>query len=85
MKQAMNAYLSEDGSGRFYIFPQLCKGCGLCIERCPQQTLAFSARVGDLGVPLPEPGHNDAHCVACHSCELICPEAAIVIQAGGKG
>lgn len=59
-------------------FPEYCKGCALCIIRCPVQALKFSEspdEVGFLGNPLPEIDINK--CIACELCEKTCPDGAI--------
>jgi len=53
-----------------------CKGCGLCIQRCPSGVLLFSSapsnRWGvDVTCDSPE------HCTGCRLCEMYCPDFAI--------
>ena len=62
--------------GRIYILDDRCKGCGYCIEFCPQSVLQFSSKFNKKGYHLPavdKPGE----CLSCHYCEIICPEFAI--------
>ncbi len=63
----------------FTIFTGLCKGCGLCIEKCPTKTLHWSDTLGVYGTPSVEPKEND-NCTACGMCALVCPDCAIVIE-----
>jgi len=50
-----------------------CSRCGVCVEQCPQQALAF----GDSGAPV-----VDAEaCIACYCCQEMCPEKAMTLQA----
>ena len=35
----------------FTLFPGLCKGCGLCIEKCPKKSLSWSDTLGVYGTP----------------------------------
>lgn len=62
--------------GVVHIIEERCKGCGYCIEYCPKDTLAFSARFNKKGYHPPEV-QNPEGCVNCHYCEIICPEFAI--------
>ncbi|MGB9660392.1 MAG: 4Fe-4S dicluster domain-containing protein [Moorellaceae bacterium] len=71
--------ITENGKGLFYLYPELCKGCGLCIEKCPVKTIGWSKRLGVLGTPVVEPGHGEP-CIACRQCQLICPDCAIWIE-----
>lgn len=60
-------------------FKDYCKGCGLCIERCPKKCLYFSKEnVGFLGTPSVEIEIED--CIACKICELNCPDSAIRVE-----
>jgi 2-oxoglutarate ferredoxin oxidoreductase subunit delta len=59
--------------GNPVIFPNWCKGCALCVEFCPKKVLRQmeSGRV--------EVAHPD-RCIACHWCELHCPDFAIFVN-----
>jgi len=59
-------------------FPEYCKGCGLCLAKCPVQALTFSKDVGFLGNPLPIVDINK--CIACGTCQKICPDGAIKVE-----
>ena len=63
----------------FTIFTGLCKGCGLCIEKCPVKTLVWSENLGVYGTPAVEP-RNQEECTACGMCATVCPDCAIVIE-----
>ena len=75
----LKAITKEDGKGRFHLFPGLCKGCGLCIEKCPVNTISWAEELGVFGTPTVEPGHGKP-CTACKMCELVCPDCAILIE-----
>jgi len=47
----------------------LCIGCGLCIENCPQQ--AISLLWGQASI-------DQSRCNQCHHCVEICSQGAIV-------
>jgi len=34
----------------FHIFPDYCKGCGLCKEKCPNGVLVWSDKLGVYGL-----------------------------------
>jgi 2-oxoglutarate ferredoxin oxidoreductase subunit delta len=59
-------------------YPELCKSCGLCIRKCPTKSLSFNTSENEyLGMPTIK---CDAEkCIACHTCENICPECAIKV------
>jgi len=59
-------------------FPEYCKGCALCITRCPVKAIRFADEVGFLGNPLPIVDINK--CIACGICEKTCPDGAVKIE-----
>ncbi|SFH14109.1 2-oxoglutarate ferredoxin oxidoreductase subunit delta [Desulfotomaculum arcticum] len=71
---------NESEKAIFYIFPGLCKGCGLCIEKCPAHTLGWSQVLGVYGTPSVETGHGEKECTGCAICETTCPDCAIHIE-----
>ena len=69
----------EGPKGDFIVSPDLCKGCGLCVEKCPSQVLDWSKETGIYGNPIVEAKRIE-RCTACNICALVCPDAAIDIQ-----
>ncbi|MFN2158741.1 MAG: ferredoxin family protein [Anaerolineales bacterium] len=64
--------------GQVYLIPVRCKGCGLCIEFCPQGILQESINTNQKGYHYPEVIiGGEQECVNCEFCTLICPEFAI--------
>jgi len=55
-----------------------CKGCNLCIDRCPVNALEESDRLNKKGVRPPQL-KKDNKCNYCRLCELICPDLAITV------
>ena len=69
----------EGVKGVFIISPDLCKGCGLCLERCPHDVIDWSEEPGIYGTPRATPARMD-DCIACGICQLVCPDSAILIE-----
>ena len=69
--------------GIVHIIDDRCKGCGFCVEFCPQGTLRISERTNAKGYH-PPVIVNDDSCVNCGLCALLCPDFAIYIEDGGK-
>lgn len=68
----------EDGNKKWTRFPDYCKGCALCINKCPVHALTFTKDVGFLGNPLPIVDINK--CTGCGTCQNICPDGAIKVE-----
>jgi 2-oxoglutarate ferredoxin oxidoreductase subunit delta len=62
--------------GDVKIIDDRCKGCGFCVEYCPKDVLALSARFNAKGYHPPEV-IKSGECVNCNLCEMICPDFAI--------
>ena len=59
-----------------------CKGCGLCVEACPQQVLEMSTEINVKGYFFAKPVR--AHlCVGCRICAITCPDVAIEVAVHG--
>jgi 2-oxoglutarate ferredoxin oxidoreductase subunit delta len=59
---------------------QRCKSCGLCVARCPKQTLEIGTRLNRQGYEVVEQVRPDA-CIYCDLCRLVCPDVAIGVVA----
>ncbi|MGB2963772.1 MAG: 4Fe-4S dicluster domain-containing protein [Anaerolineales bacterium] len=68
--------------GIVHIIDDRCKGCGFCIEFCPQEVLLISTRTNAKGYHPPEV-IPDVLCINCGLCTLLCPDFAIYIEDGG--
>jgi 2-oxoglutarate ferredoxin oxidoreductase subunit delta len=55
-----------------------CKGCNLCIERCPVDALEESDKLNKRGIRPPKLKEKN-ECNYCRYCELICPDLAISV------
>ena len=51
--------------------PDLCTGCGTCVDQCPVSALSMGEIV---------PSVNPDICITCFCCQEICPEKAIVLK-----
>lgn len=61
---------------RIRILKERCKGCGFCVEFCPRKVLEVSDEFNSKGYHPPRVV-DEAACVSCGLCELLCPEFAI--------
>lgn len=68
--------------GIVHIIEERCKGCGFCVEFCPQGVLVMSERTNAKGYHPPELA-GETHCIDCGLCALLCPDFAIYVQDGG--
>jgi len=62
--------------GELFIVADRCKGCGFCIEFCPNGVLVESIEFNRKGYHPPEI-RRQMECNHCGICEVICPEFAI--------
>ncbi len=64
--------------GEIEIDEERCKGCGLCIEACPQDVIEFSGEMNSDGYEYAEPV-NEEECLGCSFCAIQCPDVAITV------
>ncbi|NLY41293.1 MAG: 4Fe-4S dicluster domain-containing protein [Desulfovibrionales bacterium] len=62
----------KKGQTKVTIYPDWCKGCGICIAFCPAKVFVLGAD-GKSHV-----AHED-ECVGCGFCELHCPDFAVSV------
>ena len=61
------------------VFHGLCKGCGLCIEKCPFKAISYSEK--ELGVYSTASVEIDMEkCTACGICQITCPDMALRVE-----
>ncbi len=60
------------------VIAERCKGCGFCIEFCPQKALKKSNVINSHGYYVAFLYDKDK-CTGCHTCDMICPEFAISV------
>jgi len=68
--------------GHIEINIENCKGCELCVNECPQESLQMSKNINKKGY------HYavlvDDTCTGCTNCALVCPEAIITVYRESK-
>ena len=62
------------------IKPTTCKGCGLCVKRCPMEAISLEVsdqannKVGKIAVL------EEASCIGCGVCAYKCPTTSIALK-----
>ena len=65
---------------RAVIHSETCKGCGLCVKRCPMEAIELKSsdqannKVGKIAVL------NNDLCIGCGVCSFKCPTKSIVLE-----
>ena len=77
MERIFQGQTIETKKGSWTVFPELCKGCGLCIEKCPKKCMSWSNVLGVYGTPSVEIDQEE--CTTCGICENFCPDCAISV------
>jgi 2-oxoglutarate ferredoxin oxidoreductase subunit delta len=62
---------------------ETCKGCELCIEACPQESLALSKEFNKQSYHYAVLVQDN--CTGCVNCALVCPDAVITVYRTKKG
>ncbi|GAB6179688.1 4Fe-4S binding protein [Desulfotomaculum defluvii] len=75
------AHTQELTKSSWTIFLGLCKGCGLCIQKCPKKSLSWAKKLGVYSTPAVE---SSDECNGCGICQMVCPDAAILVQRKSK-
>lgn len=58
---------------------QFCKGCGLCVNACPEHIIELDyTEITDKGYH-PARLVDRMRCTGCMSCSLMCPDVAITV------
>ena len=62
-----------------HIDVELCKGCNLCVNVCPQDVLALSEDMNSKGYNIASV-ERPQDCIHCMQCEITCPDLAIKVE-----
>jgi len=54
--------------------PELCNGCGMCVNVCPHAVFSMNGRLAVLVHP--------QACMECGACQLNCVKGAISVESG---
>jgi 2-oxoglutarate ferredoxin oxidoreductase subunit delta len=71
-KKASNGQLPEEPDSFVRVFPEWCKGCGICVAFCPTGVLEMCNQKAIVAHP--------EKCVRCYLCARRCPDFAIGIE-----
>ena len=64
--------------GTVVIDKEVCKGCGVCVNECPNGVLALHKEVNSCGyhyVYMKEP----ENCIGCANCGIVCPDSCVTV------
>lgn len=70
--------------GRIEIAPERCKGCELCIEFCPEGSIAIADHADSRGIYVAVVTDGQC-CTGCGTCALMCPDVAITVYRAEEG
>ena len=65
-------------SGKIKIDTEKCKGCGLCVEACPNGVIAIAKHSNKNGY-FPAEVVNSIDCTGCALCAVVCPDTVIEV------
>lgn len=74
----LKSIVTADSKKEHIIFPHLCKGCGICIEKCPYKALTWSDKKNFISQFIPKVAIDK--CTACKTCQEFCPDSAIKVE-----
>jgi len=69
--------------GTVTINVETCKGCEVCVDACPQESLALSKEINKQGYHYAVLIQDN--CTGCVNCALVCPDAVITVYRTKKG
>ena len=57
-----------------------CKGCGLCVNACPQHVIRISENFNNKGYRYAEFHDPEEKCIGCAFCYNMCPDVCITVH-----
>lgn len=75
-KKSISYYKNKDKKAE--IVPKRCKGCLICVLKCPVKALKPGEDLGVFSTPVPEIDLDK--CIACGNCRRFCPDGAISVD-----
>lgn len=66
--------------GKVTFDENVCKGCGLCVNACPTKIISLDESRTNAKGYHPATIKDMDKCVACASCAMMCPDAAITVE-----
>lgn len=70
--------ISSNKGKKSRVDPSQCKGCGICVVKCPVTAITFSENIGFFGNPVPKVDLEK--CILCNNCSAFCPDTAITVK-----
>ena len=67
---------ARGGAVRISLDTELCKGCEICVDRCPTDVYEMSGE----GVDRYPVATTPEDCIDCSKCELLCPDFALEVE-----
>jgi 2-oxoglutarate ferredoxin oxidoreductase subunit delta len=69
----------KEKKAKIEIDEHFCKGCGLCVDACPQHIISISEKVSAGGYYPAQCPDPDNKCTGCALCARMCPDVAIEV------
>ncbi len=66
--------------GKVTFQEDLCKGCGLCVNVCPQKIITLDGKKINAKGYHPATVVEMDKCIGCASCALMCPDVVITVE-----
>jgi 2-oxoglutarate ferredoxin oxidoreductase subunit delta len=73
-----------DNMGKIRVDEEYCKGCGLCINFCPQKLIRTANHISKSGYHAAELCDPANKCTGCAVCAMVCPDVAITVYRENK-
>jgi 2-oxoglutarate ferredoxin oxidoreductase subunit gamma len=70
--------VSDEAEKKSFVNPDLCKGCGICVLKCPVKAISMTDKIGFFGNPIPQ--IDNKKCILCGNCSFFCPDTAIQVK-----